>query len=463
MTFLDFEVREVAGAVARPASDVVPRTPRKRQNLDQTLVEILESFTGTTKLRAQIVNLNGKPQVVPPSSVQPSKYCQIVRSTPEYRERCYASYKRAGEHAASFGKPYIFRSHCGLIGWAVPVMTGQQHIGTAICGQVLMWEPEDFFWTEVREMLKDLDERSFGNLKMAAKSLPQISAKEVQHASTLLYVVISAITQANLNLDIKDRQLTFQKTQLERERQKRKRLEAYLSQLSAADQQVTLLEERIVTEALNRNWLLLGKLLDDYIDQLEKTKCSAVNKKVRLLELVLQVFHKVESTGYEIDEKLKLNLVNQIQDAKEMSSVKSTVELLWSYLRNNEVYDPSKPRDEKNDLGSIAERVTTYITRNYHKQLTLVQIAKATNFSPHHLSRKFKEQTGYTVMESLNLIRINRVMKLIKESPDQPLKHLFPEVGFNDSSHFTRVFKKYTGLTPSEYRSSISSSLRRIL
>ena len=51
----------------------------------------------------------------------------------------------------------IFRCHAGLVLWAAPLMVEGEHVATIICGQVLMWEPEDFFWEEIEEYTRPLD------------------------------------------------------------------------------------------------------------------------------------------------------------------------------------------------------------------------------------------------------------------------------------------------------------------
>lgn len=87
---------------------------------------------------------------------------------------------------------------------------------------------------------------------------------------------------------------------------------------------------------------------------------------------------------------------------------------------------------------------------NYNGNLNLEQAAKASNLSVSHFSRLFKKATGMTFNEYLSFYRINKAEEML--STILPISEIAFECGFNSLSTFIRVFKKYKKNTPSSYR-----------
>jgi AraC-like DNA-binding protein len=92
-----------------------------------------------------------------------------------------------------------------------------------------------------------------------------------------------------------------------------------------------------------------------------------------------------------------------------------------------------------------------FIRMNLDQNLTLENIASAVESSPFKLSRQFKLETSQSITEYINKLRINESLKLM-ENENLSITDISQIVGFNDGNYFTKVFKKITGLTPSQYR-----------
>ena len=92
-----------------------------------------------------------------------------------------------------------------------------------------------------------------------------------------------------------------------------------------------------------------------------------------------------------------------------------------------------------------------YINENYRDELRVEALAQRFYLSRYHLSRKFKEATGFTIIEYINSVRIIEAQELLLHS-DLKIGELVDQVGFGSSSQFTRIFKDITGVTPSQYR-----------
>jgi AraC-like DNA-binding protein len=94
-----------------------------------------------------------------------------------------------------------------------------------------------------------------------------------------------------------------------------------------------------------------------------------------------------------------------------------------------------------------------YIQENYRRELSLEKIAEATYFNKSYLSTTFKKVEGITLNDFIYKYRTYKACELIAYS-DLQLAQVSEMVGFKRIQHFNRMFKKYIGIPPGEYRSA---------
>ncbi len=98
-------------------------------------------------------------------------------------------------------------------------------------------------------------------------------------------------------------------------------------------------------------------------------------------------------------------------------------------------------------LGSVI----SYLHERHHTPVTLDELARRFRVSKFHLCREFKKATGRTVISYLTDVRIGHASRLLQETHDS-ITDISRAVGFSNLSHFNRVFREHTGLSPSAYR-----------
>ena len=98
-----------------------------------------------------------------------------------------------------------------------------------------------------------------------------------------------------------------------------------------------------------------------------------------------------------------------------------------------------------------AQTVIDLILTNFHRQLTLDEMAQSVNLTPTHLCRVFKAATGISPAKYLKRIRIEKAQELL-ETTFLSVKEVIRSVGATDQSHFMRDFKSATGLPLAQYR-----------
>jgi AraC-like DNA-binding protein len=96
-------------------------------------------------------------------------------------------------------------------------------------------------------------------------------------------------------------------------------------------------------------------------------------------------------------------------------------------------------------------RVFAFFSRNHGQPLTLKAIGQAVGVSPGYLVHIFREETGMTLRECLTRIRIEMAKYHLRHT-DQKLEVIAQHTGFYDASHLCRVFLRYVGHRPGEYR-----------
>ena len=111
-----------------------------------------------------------------------------------------------------------------------------------------------------------------------------------------------------------------------------------------------------------------------------------------------------------------------------------------------------KVENNKTDKSeSLIEKAEAFINRNYMKDLSLEDISRYCNISSYYFSKLFKQETGENYVEYLNKVRIGNAKKMLSDS-DASIKEICYSVGFSDPNYFSRAFKKYEGVTPSEFK-----------
>ncbi|NMA83477.1 MAG: response regulator [Epulopiscium sp.] len=99
----------------------------------------------------------------------------------------------------------------------------------------------------------------------------------------------------------------------------------------------------------------------------------------------------------------------------------------------------------------------TYMKEYYAENIDLQTLADQLYVSTWHLSKLFKKETGSNFIDLLNEIRISEACRLLVES-NHKIYEIAELVGYSDIAYFSRVFKKQTSLTPTQYRNQMHSS-----
>lgn len=141
------------------------------------------------------------------------------------------------------------------------------------------------------------------------------------------------------------------------------------------------------------------------------------------------------------------------------SKLIESIHLLLSKAQND-LPPPDTHLDTiKTQNHSVISKTIEYIENNYHKPISLSSAARALNFNNSYLSRVFKEKSNQSFSTYLNKYRIKKACELLKNT-DIKVNAIAFMVGFNDSEYFYKIFKRYTNLTPLEYKNNYESEMK---
>jgi len=162
---------------------------------------------------------------------------------------------------------------------------------------------------------------------------------------------------------------------------------------------------------------------------------------------------------YRFDQKLQdnfISLLNEIFQASKSGSPinKLTIHsrflalicMIYQY-RSSNIYEPES-------LSATAAKIyaiTAYIHNHYSEELSLASLSKQFYLSNYYLSHLFKEITGFTLINYIQMTRIRNAQQLLLFT-DKKITDIAEQCGFDSFSQFNRVFNKFCDTSPRDYK-----------
>ena len=169
--------------------------------------------------------------------------------------------------------------------------------------------------------------------------------------------------------------------------------------------------------------------------------------KSRAIELSSLLSRAAIEGGATSDSILRIN--NQL--LTDLQSINNLDDLCYKLQETLEVFTECMFNYIPNKSNEIVKKAIQYISRNFTHNLSLEEVAGHVNLNPAYFSTLFKQSTGSSFKEYLNMVRVEESKRLLANTKNSIID-IALATGFEDQSYFSKVFKKYTGLTPKQYR-----------
>ena len=118
---------------------------------------------------------------------------------------------------------------------------------------------------------------------------------------------------------------------------------------------------------------------------------------------------------------------------------------------------PSEAGKKRSGGEVLAQSASEYIEKHYTEKFSLQKMADSLYVNGSYLLRVFKKYKGYTPLAYHNLVRCERARELLG-STGEGISEIGERVGFVSSAHFSHVFRRVEGCTPTEYRAGAGGS-----
>lgn len=405
----------------------------------KTLQSMAETFYACIHLSIQIINEQGETLV---SEGGTHQFCRLFQKHLPPSDTCEKAHVDASKQAISIGEAYIFECHAELNHIVFPLISRQTFLGSILVGPFLMDRPDSILISSLTSKYDFTTDQAL-DLYDELSTVPVVPPSDVSHISRLLFYLFS-----NLIADCKkelqrNSQKLLQQSRISESIQRYKEENLRLSSYPYARER-ELLSKVKLGDSQGAN-AILNDLLG-YVLFSRGTSLEAV--KPRALELCSLLSRTAIEGGAPADSMLALN-------SQFLKNLQQTTTLDGMCHMLQEVVEAFSESMFSHDLplknNDIIKKAMVYIAENFNTPLTLEDVSDHVHLHPSYFSTVFKNAAGLSFKEYLNKVRIEE-SKILLQNTDFSIIDIAVAVGFEDQSYFSKVFKKYTGTTPKQFR-----------
>ncbi|KAF5090652.1 HTH-type transcriptional activator RhaR [anaerobic digester metagenome] len=377
------------------------------------------------------------------------KFCSIFNAPDgKLNKKCIDTLSFSAQFSANLGEPYIFTCPANFINIAIPVIIDKKHFVSVIIGPLVMGNFNEIYLDKVFELYPD-SQPLLPKISLAISKLIVYNSTHIQSLSTLLFNHLIG-TFKNWH-DYEHLNARYQ-SQLYIGDQIKK----YKNRSAAIDEDVstlTALEHKLIRFVEERNKDKAHDILTLYYDEILIIEGGNFdNIKGRIFELFGTLSQQALDSGASIQKIFSLDFnkvfaMSQVQNVTELFNW--IVYLIHHFIDN--VYNSLILVQSK-----IIKQALIFINDSYCEKITLNDLAAHLHMSKAYLSKLFNQEVGVNFTTYLNDKRIQKSLEYL-EDKDMNLADIALQVGFEDQSYFTKVFKKLLGETPKEYRKRITA------
>jgi two-component system response regulator YesN len=186
----------------------------------------------------------------------------------------------------------------------------------------------------------------------------------------------------------------------------------------------------------------LGELLDNLLQ--EQDMAVILPPMFELLAITFRVAAQAADLKKAGALKVKLAKELRLVDSKERA-------VAWAEQMMLQFIDLICQENSTSASQKIVQKANDYIEENYSRDISLNEIAAYVHLSPSYFSRLYKQVTKGNLVDHINSVRIRHAKHLLVTT-SYDIDYIAFAVGFNTHNYFTTVFRRFEGITPSEYR-----------
>lgn len=362
---------------------------------------------------------------------------------------CKSNMSFSTNKAFELGDFYIFKCGCGLIKCTIPIVFQEKLIGSISCGPIALWNFDEY---AKKELQLNLDKLNLKNLEIdrLIKNIPQLNCKDMTDSANLLSIIVNYLCKEESKYLQQNLQIQLQQQKIA-ELLINKKKEKYIEKKDVKDNADKIskeIERHLMQSIQNGDLYNSEQILNDYLAEiLLKSDLGIDFIKVKLYELSIMNLRAAVDAGAQIEE-VSLIINDYIKSISNETDYPKICLHTTNLLENIITLINKLSYNKKNNTHLI--KAMNYIADHYAENITLESVSKKVFVSNYYLSHLFSDQLKMTFQEYLTKTRMEASLELIKAG-NYKIMEIAEMVGFNDSSYFAKVFRKYYGTVPQTY------------
>ena len=416
----------------------------QRLGKDSKVLRNLESFSRSTGIPVRVINRGGREVWQSRPFKSKGGFCRLFAQ--KYKSSvCRISHQKAAQESIRWGVPTIGNCCSSILQITAPLMDSNRLAGYLLANPFMMTNPVEPNSEEVASFLKN-PSRADKKFYHALSAIPVVKEEEVNQAAQRLFQLANDLSHPDLSCLAKVREIQDLQGKVAEEilSVKATNPDLTLSKFFKLSfdtekeiiQKICSGEREKAKEILNK---LLAILLYQYLSDIDLLKIS-------ILELVVFISRAAVEAGAKVEDILGL----KSQCIAELWRVENQEELcLWSVKVVEDIIE-NIYRSGTTHLDPRLKRAIEFIDQHYGSDLGLVRVAREAFLSPSRFSHLFKSEMGLPFIEYLTKVRMQKARAILKNS-EKSIAQVALEVGYQDQSYFTKVFKKSEGMSPKSF------------
>lgn len=413
----------------------------------KSLEKLFTHFSVLTGIDVSLHDVEGE-ELIANRLNRNASMCEIVKR--QNAAICKKNMAYSGMKAAELGEPYIFKCGC-MVKCSAAILFEEEMLGSLSCGPVLLWEVDDLTQIDLAGFIAT-HELNDVDIDYVLEHTKQLSPESMTSAAQMLSVIVDYMCKEESKFLAQRLKIQNQQKEISNLLQEKKENAVSLLKIekrAALRKYSQDLERELIAYVQTGDYASARRILNNILSEILSFSSGDLDiVKAKLYELTAILMRAgVDAGASLIDLSAVITHYSKIllEDVKFEELCIMTSEVMEKIMLV--IYSKSKPKKKNKHL----VRAINYIKENYADDVSLKAVAQAVYVNEYYLSHLFREEMNISFSEYVNKIRMEESLALMKTTR-KTIGAIAQKVGFTDPNYFSKVFKKYYGVTPKQYR-----------
>jgi AraC-like DNA-binding protein/ligand-binding sensor protein len=394
--------------------------------------EVVQHYEKAVNCAAAVVGLDGF-FVSHTKGANPPYFCMLCKrfyhsawklGPDEYP--CTAMHLESARESRKCGGSCVYTCSLGLYFWTSPFFSGERFAGALMSSGGVVVNSKQPVLDKIFNTYKG--EISRAEISQYLDSIPERNNEDINALVQMMMLCAGQISCRDSNLIASPE---------------------YNGMQNSSDYLANFLEhERSLIASLRRgDNVEAGNIMRVLLNELNTAVSGNLDSfKLRIMELVV-ILSRTGANPKNNEELVEANnrFLKRIENSKNIEEVSVNVRSIMEQMAGK-IFSFQGIRH-----ASALRKAERFIWENYSRKISLKEIADISGLSAPYFSTIFKDEMGENLSNYLNRLRVEKASSMLRET-DSPISGISVACGFEDQSWFSKVFKCYTGFSPSKYR-----------